>query len=107
LSKNDAIEIARIFLHQACRKHSIRSAWLFGSYARGTQREYSDIDLALVLPTAVDKHGYLQESFDIFHEAQEFNSLLEIVCFRENEFNNEGPAIINRIKKDGLKIDLA
>jgi len=80
------------------------SAYLFGSYARETQKEYSDIDVALVLTSAAEEPGYLQESFDIFHEAQKFNSLLEIICFREDEFNNEGPTIVNRIKEEGLKI---
>ncbi len=49
---------------------------------------------------------YYEETFEIFHEAQEFNSLLEILCFREEEFESDGGTIVAQIKKEGIRIEL-
>ena len=90
----------------ASKAHAIRSAYLFGSYATGTQKDYSDIDIAVVLAQAACTTEYLEESFRIFHAAQEYDSLLEIICFKQDEFENDGGAIVSLVKKEGIKIDL-
>ena len=105
-TQDKALELAKSFIKQASMRHSIRSAYLFGSYVRGTQKDYSDIDIALVMPRVSEAKVYYKESQDIFHEAQEFNSLLEVVCFREDEFERGDEAIVNQIKKEGVRIEL-
>ncbi len=42
------------------------------------------------------------ESFRIFHEAQKYNSLLEVVCFAQEEFDQDGGALVKWIKKEGI-----
>ncbi|MDH4100867.1 MAG: hypothetical protein OEV28_09880 [Nitrospirota bacterium] len=37
---------------------------------------------------------YYEESLAIFHEAQEFNSLLEVICFKEDEFERGEAAVV-------------
>jgi predicted nucleotidyltransferase len=49
LSKDEVIEIVNGFLKVIRQKHDVREAYLFGSFAQGTPKEYSDIDLAIVL----------------------------------------------------------
>ena len=48
-SKKSAIDYAKNYLNE-CKKNNIHvtNAFLFGSYAKGAQREYSDIDVAIV-----------------------------------------------------------
>lgn len=104
-TKDGAIELAKSFLKKAAKRYPIQSAFLFGSYARGTQRDYSDIDIAIVLGKIMQPHKYREETFELFHEAQEYNSLLEILCFREDEFEEDGEAIVSQIKKEGIKIE--
>lgn len=104
-TQDKAVELARSFLHEVSKRHKIRSAYLFGSYARGTQKDYSDIDIAVVIPSISQSGRYHEEAFDIFHEAQEFNSFLEVVCFKEDEFNRDREAIVKQIKKEGVKIE--
>ncbi len=106
-TQDKALELAKSFLQQAAEKHLIRSAYLFGSYVRGTQKDYSDIDIALVMPTISEAKRYYEESRDIFHEAQEFNSLLEVICFREDEFESGSAAIVSQIKREGIRIELS
>ncbi|HAG51525.1 MAG TPA: hypothetical protein DHU69_10965 [Deltaproteobacteria bacterium] len=105
-TQDKAIELAKSFLKQSSNRHSIQAAYLFGSYARGTQKSYSDIDIAVVLGKLAQIKRYYEETLEIFHEAQEYNSLLEILCFREDEFERDGEGIISKIKKEGVKIEL-
>lgn len=106
-TQDKAIGLAKFFLRQASKKHPIRAAYLFGSYARGTQSGYSDIDVAVVFGKIAHAEKYYEETLDIFHEAQEYNSLLEILCFREDEFEKDGGAIVAQIKKEGVRIEFS
>jgi len=97
--------MAKEFLDRVRGKYDVRDAYLFGSFATGTPAEYSDIDLAIILggyPGMAD--SLFDESFMIFHEAQEFNSLLEVVCFPWQEFDQDGGVLAQRIKKEGIKL---
>jgi len=93
LSKDEVIKIASGFLEIIRREHDVRQAYLFGSFAKGTVRDYSDVDLAIVLGSLdrSEKSPY-HEDFMIFHKAQEYNSLLEVVCFTQGEFDQDGGA---------------
>jgi predicted nucleotidyltransferase len=84
------------------RNHDIRESYLFGSYAKGNQKKYSDVDIAIVLGSMQDQKK-TDEFFEIFHEMQNYNSLFEPICFQQNKFNDEDDLVRN-IKKNGIKI---
>ena len=79
---NEAIEAVRKLLQELARKHDIKSAYIFGSYARGNPGLNSDIDIAVVLGSVRDGSPF-DERFQIFHEVQQYNSLYETICFLE------------------------
>lgn len=106
-TQNEAVEVIKTFLKEASKRHPVYSAYLFGSYARGDQKDYSDIDVAVVLGKLAQFKRYCDETFEIFHEAQEYNSLLEILCFSEDEFERKGLEIVAQIKKEGVKIEFS
>lgn len=56
------------------------------------------------LTQAASPARYLQEAREIFHEAQEYNHLLEVICFRVEEFEENGASIIGLIKKEGILV---
>jgi predicted nucleotidyltransferase len=105
LSKDEVIRLASDFLDQVRKRHDVRQAYLFGSFATGTAKDYSDVDLAIVLGS-LDASGEspLGEDFVIFHEAQEYNSLLEVICFVQEEFDRDGGALVRLIKKEGIRL---
>ena len=105
LSKDEVIQMAKRFLDQVRGKYDVRDAYLFGSFAKGTPADYSDVDLAIILgsPRSLEESAF-DESFMIFHEAQEFNSRLEVVCFPQEEFEQDGGALAQQIKKEGIKL---
>jgi len=86
-AKNDAVKLARGFLAHCSHRHAIQKADLFGSFTRGTACGRSDIDLAVILEKEQSsKDSIYAEDFEIFHEAQQFTSLLEAVCLRRFAF---------------------
>ncbi len=100
----DEIKVnARNIILSLIKNHSIKAAYIFGSYSKGNATEYSDIDVAVVLDK-IRNGSPFNEAFEIFHEVQKQNSLYEVVCFSETEFINEEDYLIRHIKKEGIKI---
>ena len=103
--KDEVIKMINQFLDRVRQHHDVRSAYLFGSFAKGIDKDYSDVDLAIVLGSKEITAGSpFDEHFRIFHEAQKFNSLLEVVCLDQDEFDRNGGALVQRIKKEGIRI---
>ncbi len=105
LSKDEVIKIATSLLESLRKKHDIRAAYLFGSFVTGTAKEFSDIDLAVIVKSLKrsDDSPY-DEAFQIFHEAQEYNSLFEVVCFEQEEFDRDGGSLVKKIKREGIRL---
>lgn len=105
LSKDEVIQLVTGFIQLLRQQHDVREVYLFGSFAKGVAKEYSDIDLAVVLGSSEKSTPPpFDESFTIFHEAQKYNSLLEVVCFDKEEFDRDGGTLARQIKKEGIKL---
>lgn len=105
LSKNEVIKIINGFLEILRREHDVRQVYLFGSFAKDMAKDYSDVDLAIVLGSSdISEESPFDENFKIFHKAQKYNSLLEIVCFVQEEFEQDGGALVRQIKKEGIRL---
>jgi predicted nucleotidyltransferase len=105
LPKDQVIKIAKGFLEILRQTHDVRQAYLFGSYAKDAPKDYSDVDLAIVLGTlGLSEDSPFDEPFEIFHAAQKYNSLLEVVCFVQEEFDQDGGALVRLIKKEGIRL---
>jgi uncharacterized protein len=105
LSKDEVIKIAIGFLDLIRQKHDVRQAYLFGSFAKGVAKDYSDVDLAIILRSQdVSEESPFDEKFKIFHEGQKYNSLLEVVCFGQEEFDQDGGSLVRQIKKEGIRL---
>ena len=105
LSKDEVIKIVNGFLELLQEKHDVREVYIFGSFAKDTAKDHSDVDLAVVLGSLdISESSPFNEAFDIFHEAQNYNSLLEVVCFVQEEFDQDDGALIRRIKKEGIRL---
>lgn len=102
-SKDQLNKIVNDFLHRIHSGHSLKQAYLFGSYAKGTASVTSDIDIALIF-NHLDQSGIFDEAFEVFHEAQEFNPFLEPICFSKEEFNDGLTPIVHEIKQTGIEL---
>jgi len=54
MDKNEAIKIAKKYISNLLERYAIEKAYLYGSYAKGTNHAQSDIDLAIVLNSGSD-----------------------------------------------------
>ncbi|MBI5373864.1 MAG: nucleotidyltransferase domain-containing protein [Candidatus Schekmanbacteria bacterium] len=76
---------------------------LFGSYALGSEKEYSDIDIAVVSADINDENYYdLRKA--IFRKAMEIDCRMETLCFSKEEFENDWLPIIPEIKRTGVEV---
>lgn len=85
------------------KKHKIRisNAFIYGSYAKGTARIDSDIDLALISPD-FSGNRYL-DSIKIIPLRRKIDNRIEPVTFRPEDFNEVDP-LATEIKKYGIKL---
>jgi len=82
----------------------LRTVILYGSFAKGTQNEWSDIDVALV---ADEFTGFFFNDAKLlpymgFKQPYPY-SLIEAVTYPTNYFN-EGDPFINEIVRTGIKV---
>jgi len=89
MDKREAYEIAKKYTEfLRANKPDLKKLFLFGSYAKGTADDNSDIDLAVVFETFAD-------SFDVQVELmkmrRKFDTRIEPHPFREIDFNSSNP----------------
>jgi predicted nucleotidyltransferase len=104
MDKSEAIAISKQYLQKLRIADLLFSeAWLFGSYARGSQHENSDIDLAIVL------HEGVIHTFDtevkLMKIRQGEETRIEPHAFTKSEFDFNIP-IVHQIIKYGVRLDI-
>jgi len=103
--KPDSIlTIVRKYIREL-EKHGfkITEAFLFGSYARGTAHECSDIDIALVSPNFTGDR--FKDSLKIIPFRRKIDVRLEPMPFRPKDFKDD-PVMAEEIKQTGKRISL-
>ena len=87
LSEDQVTKIIRGFITELRREIPIKEIILFGSYAEGNPKDYSDIDLAVISDwfkgrPKIENMQYLSRI------AATYNSLIEALPFTEEEYRN-------------------
>ena len=57
---------------------------MFGSYSKGSAHEWSDIDVAVIVPK-IDEGKWLEWSTSLWHDVKEVSLLIEPVLLELNE----------------------
>jgi len=99
---NQTIELVRKLIAQARKSQiNITQAFLFGSYANGTNNQWSDIDVALVSDDFVGNRFLDLESIA---EATVSTSIdIQPHLFRPEEFTEQNP-LVKEILHSGIKV---
>jgi len=103
---NNALVSAKKYIDYLKEKGIIvSSAYLFGSYAKGNAKEWSDIDVCVVSP------DFGKDYFDEMLYLQKFTSSIddriEPHPRTQEDLNDPYDIFANEIKKYGIKIDVA
>ena len=57
---------------------------MFGSYSKGHPNKWSDIDVAIILPTLKDS-DWLEQSANLWHDVDKVSLLIEPVLMAQDE----------------------
>lgn len=85
-------------------KLPIKEVILFGSYAKGTQHKWSDVDLCVVSPKFINTWQALQ--YLSLKTAFDMKYTIEPIGFSPRDFNDKYSSIIHEIKAHGIKIPI-
>ncbi len=88
---------------QALRQNNIpiKAAILFGSYAKGINQEWSDIDIALV--SDLFKGDRIDDKDKIRSITLSVSSEIEVIPFSPNDFNLQNP-FVKEILRTGIRL---
>ena len=94
-----ALELASKFLKKLGEQGiKIESAYLFGSYAKGTEHEWCDIDIAVISSDFADNR--FDERVNLMKLSCDIDTRIEPVPFRPERFSDNDP-LAYEIKKTG------
>ncbi len=83
-----AINTARKYLKSLPLELDVRRAYIFGSHARGTQKEDSDIDIAVVLGKMDD---FFEVQMELFRRRRKIDLRIEPHPFDASDFTENDP----------------
>jgi len=95
MDKRDALEIAERYATVVKEKFSYAKIVLFGSHAKGTQTEESDIDIAVILK---DYSSLMDIQLDLMRLRRKIDSRIEPHPFRERDFEINNPLVSEIVK---------
>lgn len=101
MDKRDALNIARQYADAVSANYDCKQIFIFGSYAKGTNHQDSDIDIAVILK---DFENPLNIQLDLMRLRRKIDSRIEPHPFRERDFNINNP-VVREILEYGQAID--
>ncbi len=100
MDKTEAIKIAERYVGAINQKFPIEKAILFGSFAKGTHHNDSDIDLAIVFNSVED---IIDRQIELMKLRSNNDLLIEPHPFTTIDFNMSNP-MVYEILKTGIEI---
>ncbi|KKT75479.1 MAG: polymerase, beta-like protein region protein [Microgenomates group bacterium GW2011_GWA1_Microgenomates_45_10] len=99
----DALAIAKKYI-SAIKQSGVRVnvAYLYGSYAKGTPRKDSDIDICIVSP-AFGK-DYLAEMVRLSKIRRKIDERIEPIPLTPQDLKDPYDSLVQEIRKNGIKI---
>lgn len=97
------IDEIRSSLAPICAARNVERAYLFGSYARGTQDSHSDIDLLIVKPTNERFLDRFSEFADIYRALR--GTAVDMLVYTPEELTrNAGRTFVRTIIREGVLV---
>ncbi len=94
------IKTAKKYIAQVPAELELKKAYLFGSYAKGQEREESDIDIALVVGKMDD---FFSSQMLLMRIRRNIDLRIEPHPILEKDFNSKNP-FAHEIQKNGIEL---
>ncbi len=103
MDKSDAIKVASEYASVIRTNYDCKDVFMFGSYAKGTYHEESDIDIAIILK---DFDNHMNTQLEFMRLRRKIDSRIEPHPFREKDFNINNP-VAYEILQHGHRINIS
>ena len=100
MDKGEALKIANLYIDSISNKYTIIQAFMFGSFAKGTNHDDSDIDVAVVVNNTED---IIDTQIDMMKLRRKVDLRIEPHPFVMSDFNQNDP-LVSEILKYGVEI---
>ena len=100
-SKDRLNKIIDSFLEEIQKKYSIDTAYLYGSFAKGTSNKWSDIDIAII--SSDFSEDLFEDRLSLMRLASKIDDRIEPRLFKKEFFNRNDP-LADEIQKNGIRL---
>jgi predicted nucleotidyltransferase len=89
----------------ALHRHLFEEAYLYGSVARGTEDEHSDVDLVLIRDTSLPFFDRMREVFDLVFALGRADLMIYTDRERWEVLNGPGRYFMKDVFQKGIKVE--
>ena len=101
--QKNALQLASLFVNTIKKKGiPVKKAFLFGSWAKGTANEQSDIDVCVVSPAFGE--DYTSEMTKLLTIAQTVDSRIESIPFNIRDIQDPYSSLASEIRTTGIPL---
>lgn len=96
------MEIVQQYVEKICENYKVEAIILFGSYAKGTNDENSDIDIAIV--TDDFENDVIDEELNLMRLRRKIDTRIEPHLIRIDDYRKVSTPFIQEVIDTGIKI---
>lgn len=96
------MEIVEKYVEKICENYKVYAIILFGSYAKGTEHEDSDIDIAIITDDFED--DIIDEELKLMKLRRKIDTRIEPHIIRIEDYKNAETPFIKEVIDTGIKI---
>ena len=98
----EIMKIVQKYVERVKKKYEVHAVYLFGSYAKGTQREDSDIDIAVI--TDDIKTDKFDEEVNLMQLRNDIDYRIEPHIITISDYENDETPFVVEVKNTGIKV---
>ena len=96
------MEIVQKYVEKICENYKVEAIILFGSYAKGTEHEDSDIDIAVI--TDDIKTDKFDEELNLMKLRRGIDYRIEPHIISISDYENDETPFVVEVKNTGIKV---
>ena len=97
----EIVNTIKKYIEEISRYYKIDAVILFGSYAKGTNTEHSDIDIAVISNDIINK---FDDMAILMKLRRKIDLRIEPYPIKTDEFNKSETPFINEVKRTGIEL---
>ena len=96
------MEIVKQYVEEVCENYKVEAIIVFGSYAKGTDREDSDIDIAVI--TDDFKNDIFDEELNLMKLRRKIDVRIEPHLIKVEDYKKIATPFIQEVIETGIKV---